>query len=80
MTDHASRQLLHHADHFSCYYFDEIIYGCMEVNFTILHLTLIFFCNITGDVIDKNATASTISFPAPQISTSVPWSFLNTIG
>jgi hypothetical protein len=34
MTDQASRQLLHHADHFSCYYFDQILYGCMDIDFT----------------------------------------------
>jgi len=34
MTDQASRQFLYHADHFSCYYFDQIVYGCMKVDFT----------------------------------------------
>jgi hypothetical protein len=33
MTDQVSRQLLHHAHHFSCYHFDQILYGCMEVDF-----------------------------------------------
>jgi len=49
----------------------------MEVD---LHLILIFLCNITGEITDENTTASTISFPAPQILTSVPWLFSNTFG
>ena len=75
-TQHPN-DFLYHVDHFSCYYFDQILYGCMEVDFTFyIHISLQYH---RWDVW-QNTTASTISFLEPQISTSVPWLFLNTIG